>query len=163
MMKVAASECDGVMLHGFCTRKYLQDRVIPALEEGLKRVKKSREEFEISGGGFVATGPDDESVQKLFEWVRTRIGFYGSTPSYWPVFELHGLEDLGLKLNSMSKKGQWNEMTREISDDVVRLFAAVGRHDELVAALKERFGGITDIVGLPEDTPPDVIQDILAS
>jgi hypothetical protein len=63
----------------------------------------------------------------------------------------------------MSKKGQWNEMTREISDDVVRLFAAVGRHDELVAALKERFGGITDIVGLPEDTPPDVIQDILAS
>ena len=163
MMKVAATECDGVMLHGFCTRKYLQDRVIPILEEGLQRGKKSRGEFEISGGGFVATGPDNESVQKLFEWVRSRIGFYGSTPSYWPVFKVHGLEDLGLKLNSMSKKGQWNEMTREISDDVVRLFAAVGRHDELVVALKQRFGGIIDIVGLPEDTPPDVIQDILTS
>jgi probable F420-dependent oxidoreductase len=162
MMKVAAEECDGVMLHGFCTRKYLQERIMPRLEKGLRSAGRSRDQFEISGGGFVATGPDDEAVQNLFEWVRMRIGFYGSTPSYWPVFEVHGLQDLGLKLNEMSKKGQWDEMTKEITDDVVHLFAAVGRHDELVGALTERFGGMTDIVGLPEDTPPDVIQDVLA-
>jgi probable F420-dependent oxidoreductase len=162
MMKVAAEECDGVMLHGFCTRKYLQERIMPRLEKGLESAGRSRDQFEISGGGFVATGPDDEAVQKLFEWVRMRIGFYGSTPSYWPVFEVHGLQDLGLKLNEMSKKGQWDEMTKEISDDVVHLFAAVGRHDELVGALTDRFGGMTDIVGLPEDTPPDVIQEVLA-
>ena len=162
MMKVAAEECDGVMLHGFCTRKYLQERIMPRLEKGLESAGRSRHQFEISGGGFVATGPDDEAVQKLFEWVRMRIGFYGSTPSYWPVFEVHGLQDLGLKLNEMSKKGQWDEMTKEISDDVVHLFAAVGRHDELVGALTDRFGGMTDIVGLPEDTPPDVIQEVLA-
>lgn len=162
MMKVAAEECDGVMLHGFCTRKYLQERIMPRLEKGLESAGRSRDQFEISGGGFVATGPDDEAVQKLFEWVRMRIGFYGSTPSYWPVFEVHGLQDLGLKLNEMSKKGQWDEMTKEISDDVVHLFAAVGRHDELVGVLTDRFGGMTDIVGLPEDTPPDVIQEVLA-
>ena len=162
MMKVAAEECDGVMLHGFCTRKYLQERIMPRLEKGLESAGRSRDQFEISGGGFVATGPDDEAVQKLFEWVRMRIGFYGSTPSYWPVFEVHGLQDLGLKLNGMSKKGQWDEMTKEISDDVVHLFAAVGRHDELVGALTDRFGGMTDIVGLPEDTPADVIQEVLA-
>ena len=162
MMKVAAEECDGVMLHGFCTRKYLQERIMPRLEKGLESAGRSRDQFEISGGGFVATGPDDEAVQKLFEWVRMRIGFYGSTPSYWPVFEVHGLQDLGLKLNEMSKKGQWDEMTKEISDDVVHLFAAVGRHDELVGALTDRFGGMTDIVGLPDDTPPDLIQEVLA-
>ena len=162
MMKVAAEECDGVMLHGFCTRKYLQERIMPRLEKGLGSAGRSRDQFEISGGGFVATGPDDEAVQKLFEWVRMRIGFYGSTPSYWPVFEVHGLQELGLKLNEMSKKGQWDEMTKEISDDVVHLFAAVGRHDELVGVLTDRFGGMTDIVGLPEDTPPDVIQEVLA-
>jgi probable F420-dependent oxidoreductase len=162
MMKVAAEECDGVMLHGFCTRKYLQERIMPRLEKGLESAGRRRDQFEISGGGFVATGSDDEAVQKLFEWVRMRIGFYGSTPSYWPVFEVHGLQDLGLKLNEMSKKGLWDEMTKEISDDVVHLFAAVGRHDELVGALTDRFGGMTDIVGLPEDTPPDLIQEVLA-
>jgi hypothetical protein len=48
-----------------------------------------------------------------------RVGFYGSTPSYWPVFEQHGWEDLGHKLNDMSKKGQWEQMTQEVSDDIV--------------------------------------------
>jgi len=34
------------------------------------------------------------------------------------VLELHGLEDLGLKLNDMSKKVQWDVMAKEISDDM---------------------------------------------
>lgn len=162
MLKVAAEECDGVMLHGFCTRKYLEDKVMPRLELGLKNSNRARKDFEISGGGFVATGADDEAVSKMFEWIRMRVGFYGSTPSYWPVFESHGLEDLGHKLNDMSKKGQWDDMTKEISDDVVHLFAAVGRHDELVGVLAERFGDLVDIVGLPDDTPADVVQDVRA-
>ena len=88
-------------------------------------------EFEVSGGGFVATGENQEAVETMFEWVRTRIGFYGSTPSYWPVLEAHDLKDLGLKLNDLSKKGLWDQMANEISDDVVHLFSAVGRHEEL--------------------------------
>ncbi len=160
MLKVAAEECDGVMLHGFCTRKYLEQAVMPRLERGLERSNRTRSQFEISGGGFVATGEDDEAVAKMFEWIRMRVGFYGSTPSYWPVFEAHGLEDLGHKLNDMSKKGQWDEMTSEISDDVVHLFAAVGRHDQLVDVLSERFSDLVNIVSLPLDTPPDVVQEV---
>ena len=160
MLKVAAEECDGVMLHGFCTRKYLEQAVMPRLERGLERSNRTRSQFEISGGGFVATGEDDEAVAKMFEWIRMRVGFYGSTPSYWPVFEAHGLEDLGHKLNDMSKKGQWDAMTSEISDDVVHLFAAVGRHDQLVDVLSQRFSDLVDIVSLPLDTPPDVVQEV---
>ena len=162
MLKVAAEECDGVMLHGFCTRKYLEDAVMPRLTTGLENSGRARGDFEISGGGFVATGKDDEAVARMFEWIRMRVGFYGSTPAYWPVFEAHGLEKLGFKLNDMSKKGQWDNMTREISDDVVHLFAAVGRHDELVNSITDRFGGLVDIVSLPEDSPPELVQDIAA-
>ena len=160
MMKVAAEECDGVMLHAFCTRKYLDEVVVPRLRKGVEKSGRDWSDFEISGGGFVATGKDDESVQKMFEWIRMRVGFYGSTPSYWPVFESHGLEDLGLELNAMSKEGKWDEMTRVVSDDVVRLFAAVGRYDEIVEEIANRFGGVADIVGLPEDTPKELLSDI---
>jgi probable F420-dependent oxidoreductase len=162
MMKVAAEECDGVMLHGFCTRKYLTDAVMPKLEKGLAGTGRERRHFEISGGGFVATGKDDAEVADMFEWIRQRIGFYGSTPSYWPVFEVHGLQDLGRKLNDMSKKGQWGAMTEEISDDVVHLFAAVGRYDQLTDALQARFGGLVDVVGLPAGAPPDLLQEVAA-
>ena len=160
MMKLASEECDGVMLHPFCTRKYLDEIVRPRLHTGLEETGRKRSDFEIAGGGFIATGADDEAVQEMVEWVRKRIGFYGSTPAYWPVFESHGLEDLGHKLIDLSKQGEWGQMTREISDDVLQLFTAIGRFDEIAAAIEERFGRGSDVVTMPESTPPGLIQDI---
>ena len=75
-----------------------------------------------------------------------RIGFYGSTRAYWPVLEQHDMLDLGEKLNHMSKTNQWGKMTGEISDDLVHLFAAVGRHDEIANAIAKRFGGLSDSI-----------------
>ena len=167
MLKVAAEECDGVKLHGFCTRKYLEDAVMPRLAEGLAKTGHKRENFEISGGGFLATGPDDATVARAFEWARERVAFYGSTQAYWPVLALHGLEELGHKLNAMTRQGRWTEMAREVADDVVHLFAAVGRYDQIVKAIEQRFGGLTDALNarantaLPGHLPRELIQDIL--
>ena len=166
MMRVAGSVCDGVRLHIFATREYLEAVALPRIEQAMAAAGRTRQNFEISGGGFVATGSSDEAVARAFEWVRVRVGFYGSTRAYWPVFEQHGLQELGAKLNHMSKTNQWDAMAAEVSDDVVRLFAAVGRHDELAAAVEARFGGVTDMlsVGTPVDEPgglpPDLVQDL---
>src|SRR5207302_9160989 len=118
MLKVAAEECDGVKLHGFCTRKYLADEIMPRLEAGRAKAGRKRENYEISGGGFLATGPDDASVAKRFEWVRQRVAFYGSTPAYYPVFAMHGLEDLGLKLDALSRLGSLSDMAEEVPGGV---------------------------------------------
>jgi probable F420-dependent oxidoreductase len=164
MLKVAAEECDGVKLHGFCTRKYLTDEIMPRIEAGLAKASRPRERYEISGGGFLATGPDDATVAMRFEWVRQRVAFYGSTPSYHSVFAVHGIEDLGYKLHRMSREGKWAEMTKEVPDEVAHLFAAVGRHDQIVAAIERRFGGLVDSLTLRGDgvgeVPPDLVQDI---
>jgi probable F420-dependent oxidoreductase len=164
MLKVAAEECDGVKLHGFCTRKYLTDEIMPRIIAGLAKSGRARSEYEITGGGFLATGPDDETVARRFEWVRQRVAFYGSTPAYYQVFAAHGLEDLGRKLNALSRQGKWTEMAGEVPDEVARLFAAVGRHDEIVAAIDARFGGLVDGLTLRGDgvgdVPPDLVQDI---
>ena len=164
MMRVAGEVCDGARLHGFCTRKYIVEVALPRLEKSMAAVGRERSSFEISGGGFVATGATDEAVARAFEWVRTRVGFYGSTRAYWPVFEAHGLGSLGEKLNHMSKTGQWEAMAAEVSDDVVHLFAAVGRHDQLVNAMQARFGGLVDTVsaGTPVDDPDGLPFDLIA-
>ncbi len=166
MLKVAGEECDGVKLHGFCTRRYLEEAVLPVLLQGLAKAGKSREDFEISGGGFLAMGPDEAAVARMFEWVRSRVAFYGSTPAYYPVFAVHGLEDLGMKLNRLTREGRWTEMAREVPDDVVHLFAAVGRFDEIAAAIERRFGGLVDAINLratpamPGRYPPDLLAEI---
>jgi len=165
-LKVAAEEADSVKLHSFCTRKYLEQDTLPIIEAGLAASGRKRDAFEITGGGFVVTGKDDAEVAKLFDWVRYRVAFYGSTPAYWPVFDEHGLGDLGRKLNAMTKAGQWDKIAGEVSDDVVRLFAAVGRHDQIAKAIEVRFGGLVDSISAsansakPADLPPGLIQDI---
>ncbi len=160
MLKLAGEACDGVSLHGFCTRDYIANQIMPSLEQGMARTNRRREHFEVSGGGFVATGATDEDVAKAVEWIRVRVGFYGSTRAYWPVLAEHGLEDLGHKLLDMSKTGGWEQMAGEVSDDVVRLFAAVGRHDELEGAIEERFGGLVDAIN--PTTPPSPANSLAA-
>lgn len=166
MLRLAGDLADGVRLHPFCTRRYLQRVVMPHLETGLARSGRKREHLEVSGGGFIATGADDEAVAKRVEFVRQRIAFYGSTRSYFPVFEQHDLEDLGHKLHGMSVSGQWRDMPAQISDDVLELFAAIGTHDVIAARIEQRFGGMADVVSesfAPSDTTSlsaELIQDI---
>jgi probable F420-dependent oxidoreductase len=165
-LRLAGEVGDGVSLHPFCTRRYAEEVAIPRLLEGLAKSGRAREQFHVSGGGFIATGPDEAAVARMVDWVRMRIGFYGSTPAYWPVLELHGLGGLGEELNTLSKQGRWPEMTRLIPDEVVDLFAAVGTHDRIASAVERRFGGLIDTVyasvnsDVPSDLPPHVIQDI---
>ncbi len=166
MIKLAGRICDGVRLHGFATREYLEQIALPMLDEGLAESGRKRSEFEIWGGGFVATGPDEEAVQKQLEWVRYRLAFYGSTRSYHTVFAVHGWEDLGMKLHAMSKQGRWKEMAAEVPDDVVHTFAAVATHENLSPAVEKRFGGLVDSVSLEFDGATDIserrdiVQDI---
>jgi probable F420-dependent oxidoreductase len=166
MLRVAGEVGDGVRLHPFCTRQYIDEVVMRELRAGMIKSGRTRERFEIVGGGFIGTGPDDAAVAKMVEWVRYRVAFYGSTPAYWPVLAVHGLHDLGRKLNLMSKAGQWDRMAAEISDDVVRLFAVIGTHAELPKLVAERFGGVSDAVavsggyGVHQDVPADIVQEI---
>jgi probable F420-dependent oxidoreductase len=166
MLRMAGRVCDGVRLHGFCTRRYLEEVCLPKLEEGMARSGRKRSQFEISGGGFVASGADAGAVDRAVEEIRYRVAFYGSTRTYQGVLALHGLEDLGGKLHRMSVEGKWRDMPKEVSDDVVRLFCAVGTWGEIAGEVEKRFGGLADTVaiGFPADTPVglerELVQDL---
>lgn len=163
MIEFAGRVCDGVRLHGFCTRRYLAEVAGPMIEKGLAAAGRPRERFEICGGGFVATGLDDEAVQRAVEMIRYRIAFYGSTRTYLPVLELHGWHDLGAKLHRLSKEGRWKEMAAEVPDEVVAEFTAAAPYDRLAAAVEQRFGGLTDSIELGADpsVPAGVLREVL--
>lgn len=166
MLGVAGEVADGVRLHPFSTRRYLAERTLEQIGKGLDRAGRDRGEIEVIPGAFIATGPDEEAVAKMREYIRFRISFYCSTRSYWRVLELHDMLDLGEKLRPLPAEGRWGEMAAMIPDDVVDLFATVGTHDELPKKLEERYGGLADTLSLfiPTDTPPgplgEVLQDV---
>jgi probable F420-dependent oxidoreductase len=164
MLGVVGEVADGVRLHPLCSRRYLEEVCLPRIQEGMRRSGRKRERFDVHGGGFVATGPDAASVAKAMDWVRSRVAFYGSTRTYMPILELHGLQDLGLKLHDMSVQGRWNEMAAQVPDDVVRIFAACGTYDEIAAAIGARFGGAADSIDLnfPPGTAPGLVHELVA-
>ena len=148
MIRLAGRVCDGVRLHGFATRKYIEEVALPSLYDGLEKSGRARPSFEVWGGGFVATAATEDALVKQAEAIRYRVAFYGSTRSYHPVFAVHGWEELGLKLHAMSKQGQWEKMAAEVPDEVLHTFAAIATHDCLKDAITARFGGIVDSIAL---------------
>lgn len=154
MQKTAARLCDGVRLHGFATRKYVAEVVRPLLAAELEKRDLGFEHFEVTGGGFVATGPDEAAVKAAAEKTRYRVAFYGSTPAYRGVFDIHGISDLGVKLHEASRRGEWDKMAAMVDDDVLDLFCVRATYDKLPNAIADRFGGLADAVSidfLPED------------
>jgi probable F420-dependent oxidoreductase len=168
MLKTAARKADSARLHGFATRRYLAEVVRPLLAAELAAAGKSFEHFEVTGGGFIVTGPDEAAVQSATEAVRRRVAFYGSTPAYRGVLELHGLGDLGVRLHTLSRAGNWREMAALISNETLDLFCARAPYEGLAEAVGRRFGGLVDTVTLefqPGDPPPlrrRVVEEIQA-
>jgi probable F420-dependent oxidoreductase len=141
MTEVAGEVCDGFLCHGFTTERYLREVTLPALEEGRRKAGKTLEGFEISGPMFLVTGRDEKEMAAAAKGVRGQIAFYGSTPAYRPVLELHGWGELQTELNGLSKEGRWAEMGDLIDDDMLNAFAVVGSPDEAARALRDRWAG----------------------
>jgi len=163
MLRVAGQVGDGVRMHPLCSRAYLEQVCLPQMMEGMRRSGRSRLNFDIHGGGFICTGPDEATVAAEMEKARRRIGFYGSTRTYLPILALHGLEDLSARLHRMSVEGRWDRMAAEVTDDTVRIFAACATYDGLAKAIDDRFGGVADSVDLhfPDTTPVGLMKELL--
>src|SRR5690606_21824265 len=56
MTQVAGEVCDGFLVHGFTTESYLREVTLPALQTGLERGGRRREDMELSFPAFVVTG-----------------------------------------------------------------------------------------------------------
>jgi probable F420-dependent oxidoreductase len=144
MTEVAGEAGDGLLVHGFTTERYLREVSLPALERGAARAGKTRADLTVSYPGFVVTGAAGADVAAADAAVRQQIAFYGSTPAYRAVLELHGWGDLHPELNTLSKRGEWVKMGELISDEMLEAFAVVCPIDEVAARVKARFGDVVD-------------------
>ncbi len=142
MTEVAGEVCDGFLCHGFTTERYLREVTLPALERGAAKAGRTLADIEISGPAFVVTGSTEEEMVASRAGTKQQIAFYGSTPAYRGVLELHGWGGLQDDLNKMSKEGRWKEMGELITDDILDTFAVLGEPEQIAAGLQDRYGDI---------------------
>ena len=78
-----------------------------------------------------------------------QIAFYGSTPTYRPVFEAHGWDGLQEKLHGLMARGDFAGMAAEIDDEVLAEFAVLADDwDDAWRQIRARYDGILDRVGV---------------
>ncbi|MEX0663753.1 MAG: LLM class F420-dependent oxidoreductase [Acidimicrobiia bacterium] len=164
MTEVAGEVADGIILHGFTTERYVREVTLPALERGFAKAGKSRADFDISGPLFVVTGTSDEEIERAREGTKQQIAFYGSTPAYRGVLELHGWGAAQDDLNKMSKQGKWVEMGELIDDEMLETFAVVAAPEDVPKALLARYGDLVNRLSFyaPYRSDPERWKQVVA-
>jgi len=142
LARLAGELAQGFHAHPFHTPRYLREVILPAISQGLARAGRGRAEIKVSTSAFIVTSPEEEA------FVRAQIAFYASTPSYRPVMQLHGWEEIAKQLSGLAAQGAWTDMPALITDDILAEFAILTSPANLPAALHERYQGLVDRLGL---------------
>jgi probable F420-dependent oxidoreductase len=154
MTRVAGEVADGLLTHAFSTPRYLREVTLPTLAAGAAGADRDPATVAVSYLGFVATGPTEEAFEAAKRGVREQIAFYGSTPAYRGVLDLHGWGDLHTELHALSRSGDagsWRAMGDLIDDQILNEFAVVAEPDAVAKEILARFAGVVDRFSF--DTP----------
>jgi probable F420-dependent oxidoreductase len=163
MTEMCGEVADGMLAHAFTTKRYFEEVTTPALLRGLQRSGRQRSDFQLSAPVFVVTGNDESDLATGSVATRKQIAFYGSTPAYRKVLELHGWGDLHTELHRMSLAGEWDAMGSLIDDDILEAFAVIAPLDEVADKIRERCDGVIDrvLVGFPSSVPENTVSAVL--
>ena len=166
MTEVAGEVCDGMILHPFTTERYVREVTMPALDRGFatagRRATASRSAARCSS----SPAPPRKRRRRRPPATKQQIAFYGSTPAYRGVLELHGWGEIGDELNTMSKRGRVGGDGRARSPTrCSRPFAVVADPDDVAGMLRARFGAARSTgssFDLPYRADPDALKTIIA-
>jgi probable F420-dependent oxidoreductase len=165
MTRVAGEVADGFLVHPVNTRESLLRLTLPAIGDGLAASGRSRDDFELVCVTIVVTGRTDEELERSRSAVREQLAFYGTTPAYRPVFDLHDRGELHPVLQRMARDGRWAEMAELIDDEFLETVAVVGEPSEVARKIRDRLDGISDHVSLVNNRAPDPMHfaDVVAA
>ena len=166
MMRMAGEVADGVLLHAFTTRPYLEATCFPAIDAGAAAAGRDGSGVEFSMPLFMAMGDTEEELRSMRADVARQLAFYASTPSYRPVLDQLGYGDLQPELTALSKAGRWAEMAGLIDDNLLDHFSISGTPEQMPALARDHVGDrvnrVTSYFGWPV-ADPDRLAAILAS
>ncbi len=163
MAEVAGEAGDGLLVHPFTTARYLREISLPALERGAARAGKTRGDLTVALPGFVVTGATEHEMVAHAKAAKAQLAFYGSTPAYRPVLELHGWGELQSELHARSKRGEWEEMGELVDDEVLEAFAVVAPPERVATAVLERFSGLVDRFSFYAALPAPDMAEVIAT
>lgn len=144
MVRMAGAVADGVHVHPFHSKAYLEDRLLPGLADGAGGAGRSRDDLTLSIPVFTIVGDTEEEREQWRQRARFQIAFYGSTKNYSFMFDMLGFEGTSAAINDKLKAGDLPGMAALITDEMLEHYALESTWDGLADALATKYDGIAD-------------------
>jgi len=146
MCQLGGELCEGFHVHPLHSARYLQEVVVPNIEQGLARAGRRRRDIELSSSIFVVPTDEPKEAAKYEAEARRQISFYASTPPYRPVFDLEGWGGVADQLQSFAASGHWNKMPSLITDEILDRLVLRGSWADLPGKVLRKYSGLLDRV-----------------
>ena len=138
MTEMAGEVADGFIVHPFGTERSLRELTIPARRTGRGACAAAPSPTSRSRSrSWPSSADTDEQLAHGRDAMRPRLAFYGSTPAYKVILDVHGWGDLQPELNRLSKTGDWATMSSLITDEMVDAFACRAPPTSIGAIVRE--------------------------
>ena len=144
LARVAGEVADGFCVHPLNSPEYLRAVVRPSLEEGAKQAGRDPGAVAVVCPVFTIVGDPGPELDRQRDAIRLQIAFYGTTPSYGRIFEVHGRNDMTARLGAALRSGDRAKLAAEIDDELVDAFSVTASWDGLADVLLRRFDGLAD-------------------
>jgi probable F420-dependent oxidoreductase len=147
MTRTAGEVADGWIAHELGSPAYLRERVLPNLEEGIRRAGRSAGEVTRVVSACCVPHHDGREAKR---WAAGLVAFYASVRTYQDFFDFHGFGDEARVIQERFREGDVDAMVDACPDEMVDAFTFAGTPDEIRARVAE-YEGLADAVKL---TPP---------
>lgn len=141
MTRVAGEVADGVHVHPLHSMPYIENRLLPDLENGAGRADRATDEIDLIIPVFACPGDTPEERATYVAQAKRQIAFYGSTPNYAFQFDDLGFEGTTGRIREKMKAGDLDTLGDLITDEMFEMFALTARWDEMADRLMDRYEG----------------------
>lgn len=152
MLRATGELADGWISHELCSPRYLAERALPRLEEGLGRAGRTRGDLVVMASAVCCADRDSKRAKRQAAGL---VAFYATVKSYEDFFEFHGFLDEARAIRERFKAGDELGMVAACPDRMVDALTLAGTPDEIRDRLSE-FDGLADVVKL---SPPTHLVD----
>jgi len=144
MLRAAGEVADGIHVHPFHSRRYIDEVIIPNVTAGATRAGRDPKAIKLACPVFTIVGDTEAERAEWRQRAKFQIAFYGSTPAYAGVFALHGWHGVSERLHQLQRAGDLGGMADAITDEMLEVYAVTCTWDELPQRLVDKYGGIAE-------------------
>jgi probable F420-dependent oxidoreductase len=125
---LAAELADGIPGHPIWSARWLHNEVRNTLEASLKKLGRSRAEFDLNVWVNAAINSDRKQA---IDDARRTVAFYARFSQYEKFFAAHGFAKEARAASEASSRNDLDSMFKTIPDEMVNTFAIVGTPEEV--------------------------------